>query len=144
MNALTVDEVLGGKKTLGTSLNSKMDYFKLTSLGIPRNSLEHFIKFTQINKKDIEKILPVSSRTLQRYKNSNKLLDSVISEHLLKLTEMIIKGVNVFGEKEKFFIWLNQPCLAFANKKPFDLLENQYGIEIVYDELGRIEYGVFS
>ncbi|MBC7474709.1 MAG: DUF2384 domain-containing protein [Candidatus Sericytochromatia bacterium] len=144
MSLLSIDNILGGKEVLGTTLNNRMDFFQLSVTGIPRDSLDYFADYIDFSKKDIEKIFPVSLRTLQRYKNSNKLLDSTISEHLLKLAELVTKGVNVFGEKNKFVIWLNHPNLALSNKKPFELLENQYGIEMVFDELGRIEYGVYS
>lgn len=57
---------------------------------------------------------------------------------------MIARGVEVFEDKDKFLAWIEQPNKGLAGKTPMSLLKSRFGIEMVLDELGRIEYGVYS
>jgi uncharacterized protein (DUF2384 family) len=36
---------------------------------------------------------------------------------------------------------MNHPNKALANKTPISLLRSRFGVEMVLDELGRMEYG---
>lgn len=143
MSLLSVTDLLGGKEYIGRELQDKMDFFEVGNKGLTIKSVEHLAKNLSLSKQELAKILPVSLRTLQRHK-TGYVFNQIISEHILKLAEVFSKGIEVFGNKEKFINWLNYPILAFSNKKPFELLESSYGIEMVLDELIRIEYGVFS
>lgn len=61
-----------------------------------------------------------------------------------KLKELYAYGYEVFGDNEKFHIWLERDCLALGGKTPASLLVSDDGIEIVHQTLGRIDYGIFS
>jgi uncharacterized protein (DUF2384 family) len=50
----------------------------------------------------------------------------------------------VFGDKERFNVWLNATNIALGNVKPKDLLDNTFGISLLKDELGRIEHGILA
>jgi len=65
------------------------------------------------------------------------------SEHLIKLAELISRGKEVFENEEKFKRWLNTPIGAFQGKKPIEYIDTITGIEMILDELGRIEHGIF-
>ena len=143
MSLLNVTELLGGKQFLGRELENKMDFFEVGNRGLTKESVMHLANYLDLSQHEIAKLLSISIRTLQRYK-TEQYINSVTSEHVLKLAETITKGVDVFGSKEKFVNWLPHPNLALANKRPIYLLESQYGIDMVLDELIRIEYGVFS
>lgn len=67
-----------------------------------------------------------------------------ISEQILKIAEVVAKGTDVFGDRKMFLAWMNQPCTGLSNNTPFSMLKSRFGIEMVFDELGRIEYGVYS
>ncbi len=60
------------------------------------------------------------------------------------IDEIMPKGVHVFGEKQKFFGWFHHPNQAFKNRAPIDVLQSERDIQIIIDQLGRIEHGVFS
>lgn len=140
---LSATELLGGKKYIGRNLENKMDFWEVAIRGLTKISLSNLANYLSFSQKEIAKIISISPKTLQRYKDT-QYLNSSISEHVLKLAEIVAKGVNVFGDKDKFINWLQHPSLALSNKKPVELFENQYGIDMVLDELIRIEYGVFS
>lgn len=123
--------------------NSAFVYLKVLKEGLHRNSVNSFIKHSSLTRKQVSKLIHVSERTLQRY-SPDKTIDINSSERLIELTRLFHKGINVFNEKEKFIVWLNRPNKSLANSKPLDLIETSIGIDLVMDELLRIEYGVFS
>ena len=62
-----------------------------------------------------------------------------------KIPKLIEKrGLAVFGDKEKFIRWMYSPCKALGNKIPASLLKTKSGLEMILDELGRIENSVFA
>lgn len=67
-----------------------------------------------------------------------------ITELLGGKAEVVAKGTEIFGGSEKFLVWMNQPCAALSNNTPFSMLGSRFGIETIFDELGRIEHGVYS
>ncbi len=69
---------------------------------------------------------------------------SSISTQVLSLIEIEAKGIKVFDNRSNFMAWMNQPIKAFANKTPMSLLHSKHGVEMILDELGRIEHGIFS
>jgi len=53
-------------------------------------------------------------------------------------------GIEVFGNEEKFIAWLEIKNIALGGKKPKEMLDTNLNIELVKDELIRIEYGIFA
>ncbi|MEO9071250.1 MAG: MbcA/ParS/Xre antitoxin family protein [Ginsengibacter sp.] len=51
-------------------------------------------------------------------------------------------GIKVFGNKEKFNLWLETKNQALGSIIPKKLLEKDSGINLLKDELTRIEHGV--
>lgn len=88
--------------------------------------------------------LNLSERTLQRYKQEKKSFEPIHSEKIMQVVMLYKYGVEVFGSAEKLDLWLNAANLALDNKKPKEFLDNSFGINLVKDELTRIEYGVLA
>lgn len=88
--------------------------------------------------------LNVSERTMQRYKKERKSFDSNSSEKIIEITLLYRYGIEVFGNKEKFNSWLETKNLALGGITPKELLDNTFGINLLKDELTRIEYGVLA
>ena len=88
--------------------------------------------------------LHLSERTMQRYKKEEATFDVIHSERIIHLTLLFKYGIEVFGTKEKFKSWLETDILALGNIKPNQLLDNSFGIDLVKDELGRIEHGILA
>ena len=138
-----ITELLGGEKVIGRRLENRFDIVELSYNGISKTALTHLAKYLSLSWKQIATLLPVTERTLQRY-TSNQHLNLAVSEQILKIAEVVAKGTDVFGNREKFLAWMNQPCTALSNNTPFSMLGSRFGIEMIFDELGRIEYGVYS
>ena len=67
-----------------------------------------------------------------------------LSEQNHQIAEVFAKGSKVFNSRDRFLDWMNYPNKAFNNKTPMSLLDSKFGMDMVLDELGRIEHGVFS
>lgn len=111
--------------------------------GISKKSLMNIAEAGGLSLKEISALLPVSLRTIQRYTDTD-LLDPNVSEHALQIAEVISKGSNVFSSIQDLQRWLHTPSLALGNETPVSMLDTSFGVRIVIDELGRLEYGVYS
>jgi len=88
--------------------------------------------------------LHISERTLQRYQKEEKAFDPVSSERIIEITLLYKQAIKVFGSRKILDIWLNEPNLALGGNKPKDLLDSTLGVQLVRNELQRIEYGILS
>lgn len=64
------------------------------------------------------------------------------SEKIIEMDEVTKVGLDVFGDMEKFKLWLNTPNFALGKLRPIELLKDSYGKEMVIGELTRINYGI--
>jgi putative toxin-antitoxin system antitoxin component (TIGR02293 family) len=62
----------------------------------------------------------------------------------MSLADIYSYGYEVFGSQEAFNQWIFQSIPGLGGKKPYEILNNQYGREEVYHVIGRIAYGVYS
>jgi len=110
--------------------------------GIPYSLFSLIQSVTPFTVNDWAKYLDISSKSLLRYQQQNKLLKSSHTEKIIELAEVTNLGSEVFGSNEKFKRWLETPNFAVGNLKPADLLMDSYGKEMIMGELTRIEHGV--
>ncbi|HEY4326595.1 MAG TPA: antitoxin Xre/MbcA/ParS toxin-binding domain-containing protein [Mucilaginibacter sp.] len=88
--------------------------------------------------------LHLSERTMQRYKKEGKTFDPIYSEKIIIIELLYRKGIDVFGIADNFYTWMDTKSVALGGIKPKDLLDTSFGITMVYNELGRIEHGIFA
>jgi len=88
--------------------------------------------------------LHLSERTLQRYRTENKIFEPVQSEKILELLMLFRNGIFVFGDKQNFETWMSSKSIALGGIQPKQLLDTSYGINLLKDELTRIEHGVLA
>lgn len=112
--------------------------------GIGFNVFMGLVKRSPFNISEWSSFLHLSERTMQRYKKEEKTFDPIQSEKIMEIALLYKKGVEVFGETERFDTWLNSNNIALGNIKPKELLDNTFGISLLKDELGRIEHGVLA
>lgn len=136
-----VADILGGRKVLGRSLRTRMDFVELGGAGITKDAASHLARYLSLSLAGVARLLPVTPRTLQRY-GSGKRLSPAVSEQVLQLAEVVAMGAEVFGERENFLVWLSLPSAPLGDRKPIDLLSSRFGAEMVIDELGRIAHGI--
>jgi putative toxin-antitoxin system antitoxin component (TIGR02293 family) len=109
--------------------------------GLKAQAVFDFISISEFPHQSVEHLLQKSVKTFTNYKEQNTLLDPTISEKLLKLFALYDKGVLVFGSLEEFNKWMGEPAFGLGNQVPSSLLDTITGIDLVEEELARIEYG---
>jgi putative toxin-antitoxin system antitoxin component (TIGR02293 family) len=112
--------------------------------GIAYNSFTNAVKNVPLTLKEWSGILDLSERTLQRYKKDKRAFDTLQSEKIVQVTLLIRYGRDVFGDENKFNLWLNTENLSIASVKPKELLDSSFGIDLLKDELTRIENGILA
>lgn len=88
--------------------------------------------------------LHLSERTMQRYKQEKKTFDALQSEKIIEITLLYKKGVEVFGNESYFNRWLETDNIALGNNQPKKFFDSSFGINLLKDELTRIEHGVLA
>ena len=88
-------------------------------------------------------IVHTSDRTLRRY-TANQKLSQEQSERMIEMARLYSRGEEVFGTMDKFKQWMDNTILALGNKKPKEYLDTSMGINMLMNELGRIEHGIFA
>jgi putative toxin-antitoxin system antitoxin component (TIGR02293 family) len=130
--------------TYSDFLTNKMLMIQVIREGIPYSFFELIFNLTPFTENDWAGILDVSTKSLQRYKQSSTIFKPIQSEKIIEMAEVTSVGLDVFGDMEKFKLWLHTPNFSLGNLKPFDLLKDSYGKEMVISELTRINYGILA
>ncbi len=89
-------------------------------------------------------LLHISERTMQRYQKEEKKFDPIQSEKILQIALLFQLGTHVFGDRQKFNSWIDSNNVALGGIKPKSLLDNTFGIELIKDELTKIEHGILA
>ena len=108
--------------------------------GIKAKLFFEFADSIHMPEKKLALLINISSRTIHNYKEQQKPLDPVQSEHLLKLIALYGKGEELFGNIDEFNYWLQKPFWN-SKEKPIDWLSTPGGVDLVKDELGRLSHG---
>ena len=143
MGHAEVTELLGGIKVLHQEIHNRMDFMELSNKGVSKDALNHLAKYLGLSLKQMAELLAVTERTIQRY-SAGKHFSTVVSEQILQIAEVAARGTNAFGSKVKFLFWIKQPNKALSDRTPLSLFGSRFGTEMVLDELGRMEHGIFS
>ncbi|MGV3590030.1 MAG: type II toxin-antitoxin system Xre/ParS family antitoxin [Adhaeribacter sp.] len=112
--------------------------------GLPFNLYQELVATMPFTLTDWATYLHLSERTLQRYKKEEATFDAPQSEKILEILLLIKKGTEVFEDKENFAAWLEASNVALGHVKPKDLLDSSFGINLLREELIRIEHGVLA
>ncbi len=133
---------MSGKKEF-EAVKSENDFIGLIRTGIPRQAMTHLMNLTDLSLLEMASITHTSDRTLRRYKPQQRLSEGQ-SERILELAKLYSRGQEVFGGMQDFKIWMDSILLPFGNKRPKEFLDTSIGINMILDELGRIEHGIFA
>lgn len=142
MSEITIEKIFQ-EEGIESPIQNRLDLVKLARKGISKKSILKLSELLSISLKDFAELLPVTERTIQRY-NSNTRFKSDISEHVILIAEVIVKGLEVFQNQDDLKKWLNTPNRTLGNTEPIELLDTSFGSQLIIDELGRIEHGVYS
>ena len=103
--------------------------------GLPKQALERLAKALRVKVLDLEHILPVSRRTLQRYEQQDlKCLPKELSDHMLRVAKVYVRAVEVFEDEKRALEWLQAPIVALGGRIPMSLLDTSTGVDLVFIE----------
>ena len=144
VNLMTDGKEMSKVKKYPIGDDDTFDLANMVREGVP---FPYFTKLsTQINFgfEEWSSYLHLSERTIQRYKKEKKSFDPIYSEKILQIEQLYKKGIDVFGKADNFYTWMDTKIIALGGVRPKDMLDTSFGINIIYDELGRIEHGIFA
>lgn len=112
--------------------------------GISTDAFFDILEISSFTRDELADLLDVSFKTISRYKRENKQLNTLNSEQLLKIMRLFRHGEEVFGNLDDFDRWLRKTSHGLDNIKPIDLLRSSGGIDLIDEELNRIEHGTLA
>jgi putative toxin-antitoxin system antitoxin component (TIGR02293 family) len=121
--------------------NDTIALFSATRKGLKPDAVFDFMSLSNLPAARIEQMLGKTIKTFQSYRHHHTPLDPTISEKLLKLFNLYDKGLSLFGPPEDFNRWMSLPAFGLGHQVPSSMLDSITGMELVMDELVRIEYG---
>ena len=135
MGATALAEILG----YGDVNRSPVE---IVEQGLPYVTVERLASLLELSMEELCKILPVSRRTLARYRG--ECLDAHLSDHLMTVGRVYERAVEVLENPANAILWLKTPNYTFRLRRPLDYLSSFTGIQEVLDELGRLQHGIFA
>ena len=144
--------ILGGKKELGQSVKSPMDFDALIRKGMPLGAMYHVKKQFKLSDEVLARIIGASLRTVARRRKAaqeprvaaEERLSPVQSDRLYRFARIIALAEDVFESTAEAFEWLNGKQHGLGGAVPFDMLQTDAGAREVEALLIRIDYGVIS
>ena len=125
------------------TVRNQSDLIELARTGIPKNEVLKMAKHLSFSGKELAIIINLSERTLQRYPDDKKL-EKIASEKAIQLAKLYERGNEVWGDLDRFKGWMRHPNPFLGSKTPLEILDTNFGFEMVLDEIGRIEHGILA
>ena len=132
--------ILGLKK----QVRSTRDWLPVIRLGLPGSSLESVARQLEMTSAATMESLGLAKRTVARRLQEKARFTAEESERLWRGASVLALATEVFGSKEKACRWLQKPNRALGQEVPLSLLDTGIGANLVVEELGRIDHGVFA
>ena len=96
--------------------------------------------FTQ---KEWGAILHLSEKTIQRYARDNSFFEGIYADRILHVNELIDLGKETFTDADALYRWLKREKNILGVRLGFNALTSTKGIQLLMEEMGRIQHGIF-
>jgi len=123
--------------------SNDFDLIKFTRQGFKKRAILTLAKKLSLTLQELAGIMHISERTLQRY-DDNEVIKTEYAEKAVELARLYTRGEEVFGSLDRFKLWMKTPVLVFGGEAPISLLDTSVGFNVIFNELGRIEHGIFA
>lgn len=135
---------LGGEAIVNRRVENTFDLIDLVNEGLPMQSAKYLQDKLGFSNRTMSHLLAISESTYQRRIRAKSLLTKDETEKAISLSELYAKGLDIFGDPEKFQYWLDHANYALGNRKPVELLDSTIGRQEAMEILFRIQYGIYS
>lgn len=112
--------------------------------GLPPGSFEAVAARLEMSVPATAEALGLAKRTIARRIERNQPLAPEESERVVRVARVLAEATSVLGSFEKARRWVSKPSRALGGEVPLSLLDTDVGASAVFEELGRIEHGVFA
>lgn len=136
-----------GKSRLhGHLFTHPLELSLIIQAGLPYALFEVIYQKALLSEKEWSHILDISEKTLGRYAKEGPdfRFRRYQSEKILDVAQVTDLGLSFFDTPEGYRQWLDTPNYMFREQKPIELLSDAHGCSLLCDELGRLEYGLFT
>lgn len=141
---LSKSKIANGEFNSWDDESQRYDMIALVREGIPYNDFLSFFRNEPFTDQEWANYLGVSVRTLDRYRTAQKSFPAKQSERILEIKRLLNYGESVFEDRDNFMDWLSMRNIPIGGTIPKDMLDTTMGINMVYDQLGRIEHGILA
>ncbi|MEM6841391.1 MAG: antitoxin Xre/MbcA/ParS toxin-binding domain-containing protein [Bacteroidota bacterium] len=125
-----------------TTPHDTVTLIKRSRAGVRKADVLSLQKQAQLTNEQLARSLHITVRTWQGYSSDDKLKPTV-AERALLLAQLYARGFDFMGT-ERFRRWMQKDHQALGKKPPMEFLDTYFGIQLLLDELGRIEHGVLA
>ena len=129
---------------MNITYDDQVELILLSRKGLQYQFFQDVVQAGFFTLKQWSKFLHITERTMQRYKKEQKKFEPIQSERILEIAKLQERGKSLFGSSDYFESWLNSNLVVLGGAKPVDFLDSTFGIDLIMDELGRIEHGVLA
>jgi len=140
----TVEQFLGGKKTLGMQPRTVADWEALIDGGMPVRAVEALKASLAVPDRQLAQLLGISEKTLSRARAAEGRLEPVASDRLVRVARVVAMAIDVLEDEAAAVHWLKRPQIGLGGRIPLEMLTTDPGRDQVEKLLLRIEHGVYS
>jgi putative toxin-antitoxin system antitoxin component (TIGR02293 family) len=112
--------------------------------GLNAKAALDFLSLSGFTQNEFQETFKTTVKTIQNHVMRKLSLDAALSEKLLKSFALYDKGTALFGSANNFHQWLHTPAYGLGNQQPFTLMDTITGMQLIEEELIRIEYGALA
>ena len=121
--------------------NDDISLLTQSKRGLDAKAALDFLSLSGFTQDEFQETFKTTVKTIQNHVTRQLTLDAALSEKLLKSFALFDKGIEIFGSAKNFQRWINTPAYGLGNQLPFDLMDTITGIQLITEELIRIEFG---
>lgn len=88
-----------------------------------------------------DEVFEITPKTFSRYKNEPRRIPALLKEQAIKIIDLYTLGNDLFGSNKAFNAWLSDTHVLMGNRRPIEYLNTSTGIDLLLEELKRIEFG---
>ncbi len=125
-------------------IRDKISIVMTSQRGVDAIAFWDVTELTGYRREEIAQLFDTSLKTLLRYRDTNRKLSPATGELALKIMALFRHGEEIFGSTDEFRSWLNTPAYGLGNQIPYSLMQTSGGIDLIDDELYRIEFGALA
>lgn len=125
-------------------VRTKLELQPVIRRGLPPGALESLARQMDMPILATAEAIGLPRRTIARRLQKGETLDPEQSERVVRLALVFVQAKTTLGSVEKARRWLSKPNRALGGESPLRMLDTDIGAQAVFEELGRIDYGVFA